>query len=95
MDILSLIPPEIHNKRGNGDDIDTSIEEIEEDLLNDIQDLNKTNSEEGIQEEVDEGMNADITPEIHTAQNNLNEGMAHSNEDDTAENNRHENEGEE
>ena len=40
-------------------------------------------------------MDADIMPEIHTAENNLNEGMAHSNEDDTAEKNTHENEGEE
>ena len=28
MDILLLIPPEILNKRGNGDDTDTSIEEM-------------------------------------------------------------------
>ena len=91
MDILSLIPPEILNKRGNADDTDTSIEQIEEDLLNDIQNLHKADCEEGVQE-VDEGMDADITPEISSAEKDMNEGMVHSNDNDTAENNTHENE---
>ena len=89
MDILSLIPPEMLNKRGNGDDM---IEEIEEELLNEIQTLNKADSEEGI-EEVDEGMDADITPEMNTAEKDMNQAMRNSNGSDTAENITHESEG--
>ena len=91
MDILSLIPPKILNKRGNADDTDTSIEQIEEELLNDIQNLHKADCEEGVQEEIDEDMDADIMPEITTAEKDMNEGMVHSNANDTAENNTDEN----
>ena len=44
----------------------------------------------GIQEKVDAGMNADITPE-----KDMNQTMRHSNGNDTAENSMHESEGSE
>ena len=49
MDILSLIRPEILNKRGNADQSDTSIEETEAELLTDIQNMNQAESEQGLE----------------------------------------------
>ena len=40
IDILSLIPPQILKKRANGYDSDTSLEEIEAEFVNDIQNIN-------------------------------------------------------
>ena len=80
MDILSLIPPEILNKRGNGDDSDTSIEEIEAELPNDIQNFNKEDGEVHV-EEMDVGLDEETTPE-----NDVNESIPSGNKNDTAEN---------
>ena len=91
MHILSLIPPEILNKRGNTDDSDNSLEEIEEDILNELQNIESKDQARTAQDDNHEEMEIDGTPEIDTAENELDESMHNSNEDVTQENDTHEN----
>ena len=69
MDILSLIPPEILNKTGNTEDSDNSLEEIEEDILNELQNIQETDQASRSEDQNHEEMEVDGTPEIDTAEN--------------------------
>ena len=86
IDLLSLIPPQILNKRANGDDSDTSIEEIEAEVVNDIQNINIEDDGVNVQEDMDEGVDDDSTPENDTAENEVNESIPRGHKNDTAEN---------
>ena len=81
-----MIPPEILNKRANGDDSDTSIEEIEAEVVNDTQNINIEDDGVNVQEVMDEGVDDDSTPEDDMAENEVNESIPRGHKNHTAEN---------
>ena len=91
MDILLSLLPEILNKRGNAGKSDRSIEEIEAELVTDIQNMKRAESEQGLEEEIDETMEQNDTAEIDTAENRSDQAFPAVNNIDTAENNMPEN----